>query len=371
MGTWSFEEWRSTRYFPALDGLRGFSVLLVVSFHWPGGQFVDWNGGIGVSLFFVLSGFLITHVLLNDESRRGERADVPAFLLRRTARILPLYMVVLATYCLAVGLGFDEARSDRFWDNLPYFALLAPELALFPQSLDAPFAVAWSIGIEEKFYLVWAILGFALVRGRLAVIRPLLVAAVITVIVIAYPAGTHGHLRYYAHIAMGAAIGLAMHHRRTFPVVARLAAPWVAGIIGFVAFWVAIVQPNGGRPGFLVPISVALLMPSLLAGVGRPARWLSAGWLQWVGRISFSVYLVHQLAFSLSERAVPGAGRSSQFLAGCVGVALTMVVATITFRWFESPINGWARRWSARRGALPSPAKGPGRNVTGGAGGAA
>jgi peptidoglycan/LPS O-acetylase OafA/YrhL len=155
---------------------------------------------------------------------------------------------------------------------------------------------------------------------------------------------------------MGAALGLAMHQRAGFALLQRVVQPLVAGVLGAFVLLFGVLEPLEGRSFYLVPLGVALLLPSLLAGVGWPARLLSSNWLRWVGRISFGVYLLHQLALFAAEKAVPGASAASDNVAGILGVTATMIAAPLSFRWFEEPINQAARRWSAKRRAQAQPA---------------
>jgi len=145
-----YSEYRAVRHFTALDGLRAVSVLLVVLAHARGRE--DWlwiRGANGVTVFFVLSGYLITTLALREEAVRGT-IDLGAFYLRRTFRILPMYYLTLAIYCvLILVLHADPARHDKFVRALPYYLTYLQE---WPHLVlkDVPFELSWSLGIEEK-----------------------------------------------------------------------------------------------------------------------------------------------------------------------------------------------------------------------------
>jgi peptidoglycan/LPS O-acetylase OafA/YrhL len=163
--TLEFEQFQALRRFPVLDGVRAIAILLVFTAHpayehfWPA-----LHGPNGVTIFFVLSGFLITTLALREEARDGW-LDLKGFYIRRICRIYPLYVVVLALYCvLILGLGMESARKTLFLDELPYYALGLPEHGLFVHGVIAPFDGAWSLGIEEKFYLLWPVLLVATAR---------------------------------------------------------------------------------------------------------------------------------------------------------------------------------------------------------------
>src|SRR3989442_1564430 len=162
----TYERWREERFFPRLEGIRAVAALLVVFHHaranglW--GAVAGWNG---VTLFFVLSGFLITTLGLREEERLGA-LRWGAFFVRRAFRILPLYLVSLTLYAglvLVVGLG--AAHRESFVHALPWYLSPFPEHVFFGHA-HAAFALSWSLGIEEKFYFVWPLLAFVLLRRR-------------------------------------------------------------------------------------------------------------------------------------------------------------------------------------------------------------
>jgi len=156
---------RSSGHVPALDGMRGIAVLLVLLFHLrvPGFR----AGFIGVDLFFVLSGFLITSLLL-EEIRRTGRVSVPAFWARRARRLLPALVLVLlvvgivtwatATYTERASIRGDLLATTGYVAN---WHLISTSTYFTDIGVDSPLEHTWSLGIEEQFYLVWPLLVFA------------------------------------------------------------------------------------------------------------------------------------------------------------------------------------------------------------------
>ena len=158
-------------YFPGLHGLRFLAAAMVIISHIETFKkdehlpnldeniFIGVAGEYGVSLFFVLSGFLITFLLLTEEKETG-RIDIPKFYLRRVLRIWPLYylIVILAFFVLPHFLetgGAENVLKTSFWPKLGLFVFFLPNLALKVLPV-VPFASqAWSVGTEEQFYLVW------------------------------------------------------------------------------------------------------------------------------------------------------------------------------------------------------------------------
>jgi peptidoglycan/LPS O-acetylase OafA/YrhL len=148
--------WRSG-HIRGLDELRAIAVLAVVFHHSTGTprQDIFGHGPLGVDLFFALSGFLITTLLLRENAQR--RIDIGAFYTRRARRILPLYYVVLLGYVVH-NAWFQATAATRthFWESLPYYLSFTTNLGVrFAVPHPVSFAFSWSLAIEEQFYLVW------------------------------------------------------------------------------------------------------------------------------------------------------------------------------------------------------------------------
>src|SRR5262249_24862992 len=149
------------KYLPELDGLRAVSVLLVVSVHMHD-RVWDWlAGGSGVTVFFVLSGYLITTLSLREEGQFGS-LHLTAFYIRRCFRIFPMYYAVLVAYCLLiliVHIDYDR-KAQMLQGALPWYLVYMQEVPFFYgvpdaggvlQKSNVPFYQSWSLGIEEKF----------------------------------------------------------------------------------------------------------------------------------------------------------------------------------------------------------------------------
>ena len=208
-----------TRYLPELDGLRALAVLLVVTVHMHARAWHALNGHLGVILFFVLSGYLITALALREEATLG-RLHLRAFFIRRSFRIFPLYYLVLALYCLLIfGLGVSPEKRQLLAWELPYFLTYLQEIPFFGAAAhpQGPFYQSWSLGIEEKFYLVWPILCFVVFRYRRNLRLPVACA------LIAVTAFTGSYIGPYAYILTGCVLALALQHKtvRFIPLYAR------------------------------------------------------------------------------------------------------------------------------------------------------
>lgn len=143
------DEYLETRRFPALDGVRAVAALLVVIFHYGGPSWVQANGWIGVHLFFVLSGYLITTLALREEASNG-RVSLAEFYIRRAFRILPVNYVVMGVVVVFAYFRGMGLRQSGIVATLPWNVVFLGEyhfMALYGHS--------WTLGVEQKFYLVW------------------------------------------------------------------------------------------------------------------------------------------------------------------------------------------------------------------------
>jgi peptidoglycan/LPS O-acetylase OafA/YrhL len=338
-------EFLALKRLPALDGLRAIATLLVIVFHFGQPRYAWLTGWIGVHIFFVLSGFLITTLALREESRAG-RISLADFYIRRFARILPAYALVLAA-TLGIGALNGGASFQRLLAALPYYLTFTNEYA--PR---AAFELSWTLGIEQKFYLVWPLVIFA--TGRLA--WPFRWA----VVALLFGAALYGTFQFrgcvnYAVILGGCILALVMHHPRGFAVVRLLTVPVVALVV--VAAFVALHLSLGSllaRFGELWAIliygaGVVLLLPAVL-GRGPVPSLLSLRPLIFIGQRSYSLYLVQMLASAAVAGLLPGVPKKTDTYLLAVGLA-ALASADLIYRWIELPfieagrrLVGWRRR---------------------------
>jgi peptidoglycan/LPS O-acetylase OafA/YrhL len=368
-----------------LDGLRAIAVAAVVTYHLG----YDWlpGGFLGVDLFFVISGFLITTLLLAELEKR-ERIDLGAFYVRRAKRLLPALLLVLGvTLVLAATIANDVARqtvrdtpaallyASNWWaiaQDQSYFELVGRGNLL---------AHLWSLAVEEQFYLVWpAILGgLCLVAPRLGLRRRALVRSVALggallsstwMGVIAVGAGMpleadptrvyFGADTHASSVLLGAALATAwqvLRFRRAVVGGART----VLGVAGAAALvltaWLMLTLSEFTewlyRGGFLV---VGAVFVVLVAAATHPASplgpWLDVAPLRWVGERSYGIYLWHWPVFLVTRPGadVPWDGP----LIDVLRVALVLGVAELSYRYVEVPVRqGVLGAWLARqRGAV-------------------
>lgn len=341
------EQYLATKRFPALDGVRAIAAVLVVVFHYGGPNLLRANGWIGVHLFFVLSGFLITTLALREEDRNG-RASLVNFYIRRAFRILPVYYVIVAMIVAFVYLrgGFHTSGITKAlpW-NLTFMGEFH-QMTLFGQ--------AWTLGVEQKFYVLWPLLAFAIAglgfAKRLGLALGLVTVMIVFVSLIPYASA-------FASIIVGCALAITMHYRKGFKVLRVFTHPVVglvmAAVLVAVQMYVFEISAFFHDEGSIYTVLgyvviAALLVPSLVAG-GNPLTWaLSLAPMRWIGERSYALYLVQQLVAVVVISTFPMFGQQRALTALAVTI-VGLLVADLLYRWVELPMIELGRRVIARR----------------------
>jgi peptidoglycan/LPS O-acetylase OafA/YrhL len=342
--TMTYDEYRGTTRFPALDGLRGIAAGMVIFFHYGGAEWTWLSGWIGVHIFFALSGFLITTLALREEEVRG-RVSLRNFYVRRSFRIVPVYVVVLAVLA-AIVLLRGEWEASGLGPLLPYYLTFNGEF-LGP---GQPHGHVWTLGIEQKFYLLWPLLAFAAVLG--AARRSAIAVTLLLLLLVLCPA--QPMLISYVPIVGGCLLAVVLHSRRGFEALAFLTRPRVATVVGiaFVAIHLAVTSVdawlgNDGRVVLLYSLPVVVLLATLVGG-GMPGRLLSHPALTFVGDRSYSLYLVQGVAGVVAASVVPRFGAASTTAAVAV-LVIGLLLADLLYRWVELPFIALGRRFTSTR----------------------
>jgi peptidoglycan/LPS O-acetylase OafA/YrhL len=335
-----------------IQGLRAVAVLLVALGH-AGVPFLA-GGFIGVDVFFVLSGFLITGILLAEFADRG-RVSLPGFYLRRARRILPaaaLTLVVtdIAAHHLLNVVRAREAVSDSIWS-----ALFAANVHFASQGTDyfaqgqppSPFLHFWSLAVEEQFYLVWPSVLAVLLALRFRCLLILVVAAGAASLVWSiHTTAASPATAYYStlartwELALGASLAVVAPRLHRLPARAGLALGWV----GLLAIGYAAVAYSGSTP---IPGSAALLPAAgaalvIVAGLRGPPTTFDAGRalalapLRYLGDRSYAFYLWHWPVLIL---AADYAGGELSLGAKLGLLALALGLSVASYRFVENPIR--------------------------------
>lgn len=361
---------------PQLDGLRAFAVIAVAASHWIPHSFLRGAPlGTGVQLFFVLSGFLITGILLR--SRPAERGvSMPAalriFYTRRFLRIFPLYYGVLI-FCLLAGVGPIYATWPWHFSYLSniYYAWHPAKAAVVD-----PFLHLWSLSVEEQFYLLWPLIALVAGRRTLAIILYSSIAgSMVFRLGVDYFVSGLATVRYLTPSCVDAfAVGGLLAHARHYEgpaAVERLAKACAAvGAIGLLLSFLVLERLMGAEPArrvghtFLVIIYGAVVARASVGFGGLPGRVLTLGPVQYLGKISYGVYVYHYFAAAavtpLAMRWGFGAAPESTGSLLVLYSVFTVGVAALSWHLYEWPINRLKRHFvypeSAGRVVLPKDA---------------
>jgi peptidoglycan/LPS O-acetylase OafA/YrhL len=361
----SHEDYLGTRRFPGLDGLRAIAATMVIFYHFGGPNWTFLSGWVGVYIFFVLSGFLITTLLLREQDRTG-RISLSNFYIRRVFRILPPYLVILGGIVAFVLLR-AEFRERDFPQALKYYLTFLNEfLPAVTNGTDNFFSGSWTLGIEEKFYLVWPFLLVAIGIG--AAKRKFLLVGAAMVILLALVPLTSGWVLegsktaiyrstiHYFILAGGCLLAILLHYRRGYAVLRPLTHPLAA--IPIVAAF-GLMTANLDRvwtetqQNLLLLVGYAVLTMLLLIVLVSPGplRWLlGTAPMRFVGERSYSLYLLQGPVHFVVVQAVPGLAQHRTVSALTVFL-VGLAIADLIHRWVEKPLIDVGKRLIARKEA--------------------
>jgi len=323
-------------YMPQLDGLRALAAIAVVLHHnlWRHGalgsaRMAAHLGDAGVRLFFVLSGFLITGILLRA---RGSERALRSFYARRFLRIFPLYYLVVISVAI---LGQPLMRSTLGW-NLAYLANF--KMALLGGFPGPPISHLWTLSVEEQFYLLWPLIVLSAPRRSLLplALSTLLIAPtsrIVLLLVTGNPtAATVITTSCLDTLGAGAALAIAGR-------VPRFVLPLGLGLLALVTLldgsWLDIALRDTAYAAVFVSV-VARGREGVRGPVGR---LLASGPLVYLGTISYGIYVFHHVLPALVRLPGYGVVRTGLVL------LMTIPLAALSFRLFEGPINALKSRF--------------------------
>lgn len=341
-------DFRASHYFGELDGLRAVSILLVVTIHTTDPIWRVMHGNVGVTIFFIISGFIITTLLLREEQATGQ-VRLGAFYLRRAFRILPLYYVMLAVYVVLIGILRVQAGAGDLWHALPYYLIYQNDLI----SSDSGFSITWSLAIEEKFYLLWPLTFLAIGFRRFRRWRlPLTLFLLLATAPFALAPGRASYPAIYVPILLGCLVAQLMHRPATYAALAPLRNGFVAVALIVVAAAEVVMFEGDGNVHVIFALLAAAALPAFLTGPDALRVVFRSRILVYIGTRSYALYLVHRLAKGFIDRLIgPDGNLAEQLSRVLLIVALGLLLAEVLRRTVEQPMIALGRRLSARQKA--------------------
>jgi peptidoglycan/LPS O-acetylase OafA/YrhL len=341
---------------PDIEGMRAIAVGLVILFHAYHKPFT--GGFVGVDVFFVISGFLITSLLLKEQERAG-RISISRFYARRVRRILPASTLVVlitlfATYSWLGFIAGNNVANDAKWTEIfaanIHFGFVGTDYfgAQLPPS---PLQHMWSLGVEEQFYLVWPGVFLVLVllargaqhRKALAGALSLIIAGSLIWSVI--QTAVNQTWAYFSPLTRAWELALGALVAVLAPTIARLRHAWApqalafAGLAG-IALAAVFFTSDTRYPGIAVSLPVVGSAVLIAAGCANQrtiaGRGLSARPMQWVGARSYSMYLWHWPLLIIPAQY---ASKELSAFQNTGWVLLTVVASAITYRLVENPVR--------------------------------
>jgi len=359
------------RHIASIDGLRAIAVTAVVLYHLG----ISWipGGFLGVDLFFVISGYVITRLIL-DSINQSSALDLREFYAARLRRIYPAFIFMVVCTIIFIGVWAPEAIK-RFLSDLPYALTGSINWLLVARHQDYFEAIGrppllqhtWSLAVELQFYLIWPIILLTVLKyfGKKNIARIALLIAItsgVTLFLVSLQLD-QSNAQQVSHIyfgtdthSLGLFLGSALAvswipqnlsadiEKRAQDVVDAIG---VVGLLGLIAAFLFIDEANASLYRIAFPLSGifgCLVIISLVHPASRFAPLISSAPFRWVGQRSYGIYIWHWVIFQVTRPSVDLTGQSwALYLAR---VLLVLALADISLRWVEIPFRqGMVQNW--------------------------
>ena len=355
---------RGIQYIPAIDGLRAIAVMAVLFYH-LGFKWIP-GGFLGVDLFFVISGYVITRLLLDSIDRSGG-LDLRAFYLARIRRLLPALAFMLATTAIAVGIWAPDTIK-RFLIDTPFALTGSMNWWLVGHHLDYFEAIGrppllqhtWSLAVEAQFYLIWPLILLVILKffGKKKIsIVSLAIAGIsgITLMLVSFSLDSsnaskvsHVYFGTDTHsigLFLGAALAVSWIPQNFKKDVSKKAQDFIDGIgvFGFLGILAAFLLIDETKPTLykiafpLAGIFGAAIITSIVHPASRFAPILQNKVLLWIGERSYAIYLWHWVIFQVTRPKVDLAGAAWAMYS--LRILIVFALADISLRYVELPVR--------------------------------
>lgn len=362
---------KSSRHISSIDGLRAIAVTAVVLYHLG----ISWipGGFLGVDLFFVISGYVITRLIL-DSINQSSALDLRAFYAARIRRIYPGFLFMVISTIIFIGVWAPEAIK-RFLSDLPYalsgtlnWALVARHQDYFETIGRPPLLQhTWSLAVELQFYLVWPIILLTVLKyfgkkniARIALIIAIISGAALFLVSLQLDQANSAQVSHIyfgtdTHslgLFLGSALAVSWIPQNLSANITRRAQDvidgiGVVGLLGLISTFLFIDESNASLYRIAFPLAGifgCLVIISLVHPASRFAPIISSPPFRWIGQRSYGIYIWHWVIFQVTRPSVDLSGQTwALYLAR---VLLVLALADISLRWVEIPFRqGHVQTW--------------------------
>lgn len=358
-----YSNYRNQRYFKSLDGVRFLSILAVVWHHSlpPDLSMAFGRGFLGVDMFFVLSGYLIVTLLLREKSGLQKTISLKNFYIRRALRIFPVYFGVLIALSVIYGLlKPNDPDSEQFFSLLGIYAFFVANWSLVHA---ANLAIYWSLATEEQFYIIWPAIEKVL-SPKFSLPLLLIIIAINQCINFGFLDGFFASLYGQSHqveleilnvtftpICLGVLLAHLLHNQRLFEKLYPFISHYLMSIFVFIVLLtVIVISPKdlSGWPRLLIQLLMFVWLATLVV---REKHVLEGVMIfkpiKRMGQISYGMYVYHMFALHIVRELLSRYGVEMSYYLFIFGLALTVIIAELSFRLYESPILSLSKKFRA------------------------
>lgn len=358
-----FNQYQHQRYFQSLDGVRFLSIFAVIWHHSlpPDLPLVFSRGFLGVDMFFVLSGYLIVTLLLREKEKNNQKISLKNFYIRRALRIFPVYFGVLLALSFIYGaLKPNDPDSEQFFSLLGiYIAFIANWSLIHAANLS----IYWSLATEEQFYLVWPVIE--------KICTPRMIMIVLGIFIFINQCINFGFLdtffrnlygdsegssleileSTFTPICLGVLLAHLLHNQAWFNRAAYfLLHKWASVIILCVLCTLVVISPKdlSGFPRLLIQIMMCMWLASLVIKEGHVLEGVMCfAPVKRLGQISYGMYVYHMFALHIIRELLLRYNIELGYYYFLLGFPLTILIAEMSFRLYESPILSLNKKFRA------------------------